>query len=61
MKKIYLISAVIATFMLGSCNEKAKDVEPPSTNTDPSEQVNVTVDFNSFCARHQKCQRRNKE
>lgn len=48
MKKIYWISAIVAAFMLVSCNEKAKDVERPTTDIDPSELVDVTVDFNSM-------------
>ena len=48
MKRIYLVSAIVAVFMLGSCNDKAKDVELPSKDTDPKEPVNVSVDFNSM-------------
>ena len=48
MKRICLISVIVTAFMLGSCNDKAKDDERPSTDTDPSELVDVTVDFNSM-------------
>ena len=48
MKRICLISVIVTAFTLGSCNDKAKDVERPSTDTDPSELVDVTVDINSM-------------
>lgn len=48
MKRIYLTTAIVAAFMLGSCNDKAKNDVHPSTHAEPAEQVDFTVDFNSM-------------
>ncbi|MCQ2331813.1 MAG: cupin domain-containing protein [Paludibacteraceae bacterium] len=48
MKKFYFITAIVAAFLLGSCNDKAKNDVRPSTHDEPAEEVNFTVDFNSI-------------